>query len=114
MEVERETEMLVGSRFTRREILSGALTGGVFVGAGALESGARAAPEASAVTPRRGGSLRVGAAGGGANDTLDPHQFVTHASIARMWQLYEPLLVYNSAYKLESALAEEISGNSTA
>ena len=55
-----------------------------------------------------GGTLTHGATGGGAKDTIDPHQPVTAADIARVCNLYEPLLFWNNNYELEAALAESV------
>ena len=55
-----------------------------------------------------GGILIHGATGGGSKDTLDPHQPVTAADIARCNNLYEPLLFWNNNYELEPALAESV------
>jgi peptide/nickel transport system substrate-binding protein len=55
-----------------------------------------------------GGRLVHGATGGGSKDTLDPHQPVTAADIARCCNLYEPLLFWNNNYELEPALAESV------
>ncbi|MBD3915872.1 ABC transporter substrate-binding protein [Nocardioides hwasunensis] len=49
-----------------------------------------------------------GATGGGAKDTLDPHQPVTAADIARCLNLYEPLLIWDNNYELQPALAESV------
>ena len=40
-----------------------------------------------------GGSLRVGATGGGAKDTIDAHLPTADPDIMRCWNLYEPLAV---------------------
>jgi peptide/nickel transport system substrate-binding protein len=55
-----------------------------------------------------GGLLIHGATGGGSKDTLDPHQPVTNPDIARVSNLFEPLLFWNSNYELEPALAESV------
>ena len=55
-----------------------------------------------------GGILIHGATGGGSKDTLDPHQPVQAADIARVCNLYEPLLFWNNNYELEPALAESV------
>lgn len=47
---------------------------------------------------RSGGVLIHGATGGGSKDTLDPHQPVTNPDIARVSNLFEPLLFWNSNY----------------
>jgi peptide/nickel transport system substrate-binding protein len=55
-----------------------------------------------------GGILIHGATGGGSKDTLDPHAPVTTLDIARVNNLYEPLLFWNNNYELEPALAESV------
>ncbi len=61
-----------------------------------------------------GGILIHGATGGGSKDTLDPHQPVTAADIARCCNLYEPLLFWNNNYELEPALAESVEASGDA
>lgn len=61
-----------------------------------------------------GGILIHGATGGGAKDTIDPHAPVTNPDIARVSNLYEPLLFWNNSYELEPALAESIEGSKDA
>ena len=55
-----------------------------------------------------GGILIHGATGGSSKDTLDPHAPVTNPDIARVSNLYEPLLFWDNNYKLEPALAESV------
>ena len=61
-----------------------------------------------------GGILIHGATGGGAKDTIDPHAPVTNPDIARVSNLFEPLLFWNNSYELEPALAESIEGSEDA
>jgi peptide/nickel transport system substrate-binding protein len=61
-----------------------------------------------------GGTLIHGATGGGSKDTLDPHAPVTNPDIARVSNLYEPLLFWNNTYELEPALAESVEGSKDA
>jgi peptide/nickel transport system substrate-binding protein len=61
-----------------------------------------------------GGILIHGATGGGSKDTLDPHQPVQAADIARCNNLYEPLLFWNNNYELEPALAESVEASADA
>jgi peptide/nickel transport system substrate-binding protein len=59
--------------------------------------------------PRRSGGILIhGATGGGTKDTLDPHAPVTNPDIARVSNLFEPLLFWNNNYQLEPALAESV------
>ena len=55
-----------------------------------------------------GGILVHGATGGGAKDTIDPHQPVTNPDIARVSNLFEPLLFWDNNYELAPALAESV------
>jgi peptide/nickel transport system substrate-binding protein len=61
-----------------------------------------------------GGILIHGATGGSSKDLLDPHAPVTAADIARVNNLYEPLLFWNNNYELEPALAESVEGSKDA
>ncbi|TDT31170.1 ABC transporter substrate-binding protein [Naumannella halotolerans] len=63
-------------------------------------------------TQSAGGTLIHGATGGGPQDTLDAHQPVTNPDIARVCNLYEPLLFWNNDYEIEPALAESIEADS--
>ena len=65
----------------------------------------------SAGAQRSGGVLIHGATGGGNKDTLDPHAPVTNPDIARVSNLFEPLLFWNNDYEIEPALAESIEGS---
>ena len=61
-----------------------------------------------------GGILIHGATGGGSKDTLDPHQPVQAADIARVCNLYEPLLFWDNNYELQPALAESVEASKDA
>jgi peptide/nickel transport system substrate-binding protein len=102
-------------QLTRAELLRRGLAGSLVLSSGGVLSPvANAARQAALARPKKGGTLRLGAEGGGSADTLDPHQFATHASIARMLQLYEPLMAYDAEYRLGFGLATEIVPNATA
>jgi peptide/nickel transport system substrate-binding protein len=107
------------SAITRREILRGALAGGVLLSTGGVlsacgsgDTGGTAAKSntggTTATSAKAGGSLRVGVSGGGAKDSIDAHLLTTDPDIARAFQLYEPLAIRNPAYELEMVLAEAI------
>lgn len=55
-----------------------------------------------------GGVLTHGATGGSSKDTLDPHAPITNPDIARVSNLFEPLLFWDNDYKLAPALAESV------
>ncbi|GAB3145477.1 ABC transporter substrate-binding protein [Amycolatopsis stemonae] len=94
------------SPFTRRRFL--AATGVALLAAGC---GATYAAPVPAGPPRSGGRLRVGVTGGGASDTLDPHTPATNPDIARVINLYEPLLVRDHDYKLEFLVARSLTAS---
>lgn len=67
-------------------------------------------PSSDAITAQ----LVHGATGGSLKDTVDPHFPVAYPDIARVRQLYEPLLRYNADYTIEASLAESVEPNATA
>jgi peptide/nickel transport system substrate-binding protein len=102
---------------TRRDALRGALAGGVLLGAGGIMA-ACGSEEVDVPTSdfgatslknvRRGGTLRVGVAGGGADDSIDAHIPAVVPDIARVFQLYEPLAGRDTNSDFELVLAESI------
>ncbi len=101
--------------FSRRQLLrySGigvaAVAGSSFLSAcGGDDGGGGSGGNTGGGPQGSGGQLIHGATGGGSKDTLDPHQPVTAADIARVCNLYEPLLFWNNNYELEPALAESV------
>jgi peptide/nickel transport system substrate-binding protein len=103
---------------TRREVLRGAMAGGVLLAAGGAlgacgggddGGGQQGTPAQSEGKPRTGGNLRVGATGGGAKDTIDAHLPTVDTDIMRCWNLYESLAVRSPDFsELEMLLAESI------
>ena len=76
-------------------------------GAGASSSAASSPPSSGAL--KAGGSLSVGATGGGAKDTIDAHLPTADTDIMRCWNLYEPLAVRPPSFgPLEMMVAESI------
>ena len=61
-----------------------------------------------------GGVLIHGATGGSSKDTLDAHSPVQAADIARVSNLYEPLLFWDNSYTIQPALAESVTPSSDA
>jgi peptide/nickel transport system substrate-binding protein len=102
---------------TRRDAMRGALAGGVLLGAGGIMA-ACGSEEVDVPTTdfgasslknvRRGGTLRVGVAGGGADDSIDAHIPAVVPDIARVFQLYEPLAGRDTNSDFELVLAESI------
>jgi peptide/nickel transport system substrate-binding protein len=106
---------------TRRQVLRGALGGAVALGAGGMlgacggdddgggGGGGGGTPAESGGKLKTGGTLRVGATGGGANDTIDAHRPTVDTDIMRCWNLYESLAVRTPDFsELEMLLAESI------
>jgi peptide/nickel transport system substrate-binding protein len=101
------------SSFSRRQVLqySGLAVAGV-AGAGLLSScgggGSDGDGGGSGGARKSGGVLVHGATGGSGKDTIDPHAPVTNPDIARVSNLFEPLLFWDNDYKLQPALAESV------
>jgi len=94
------------------------LGGGIAVGLGLLLT-ACGSTEASVLTapsgkPSHGGTLRVGLAGGGAADSLDPHAPVSTTDIARVVNLYESLLYRDENFELKPLLALSVTPDANA
>ncbi len=104
---------------TRRQVLRGAVAGGVVLTAGGWlgacggddngGGGGAGTPAQSEGTLKAGGTLRVGATGGGAKDTIDAHIPTVDTDIMRCWNLYESLAVRTPDFsRVEMLLAESI------
>jgi peptide/nickel transport system substrate-binding protein len=107
---------------TRRDVLRGAVGGGVALAAGGLlgacgdddGGGGGGTPAQSAGTIKAGGTIRAGATGGGAKDSIDAHRPTVDTDIMRCWNLYESLAVRTPDFsKLEMLLAESIEPGKT-
>jgi peptide/nickel transport system substrate-binding protein len=107
---------------TRRDVLRGAVGGGVVLAAGGLlgacgdddGGGGGGTPAQSAGTIKAGGTIRAGATGGSAKDSIDAHRPTVDTDIMRCWNLYESLAVRTPDFsKLEMLLAESIEPGKT-
>jgi peptide/nickel transport system substrate-binding protein len=99
---------------TRAELLRRAAAGGaVILGSSAFGESALAGLDAvDAATPKRGGTFRLGVAGGSAKDFIDGQNIVTVPDQARLVAGWETLVTFNSQFKLTfDGLAEEIVHN---
>ena len=82
---------------TRRQVLHGALVGGAMLGTSGLLSACGGSISPAVLLPppiepiKSGGSIRIGATGGGAKDTIDAHLPTADTDIMRNWNLYESL-----------------------
>jgi peptide/nickel transport system substrate-binding protein len=110
-----------GPGSSRRDVLRGALAGGVILASGGLAAACgssstspSATPTAGGSGPRRGGNLRVGILGGSTSDTLDAHREVVQPDAIRIMALYNPLVRLNNKAQVVNDLAEELSPNKDA
>src|SRR4051794_24722239 len=106
-----------GAGLSRRELIRrGALAGGAALTLpGLLARAAQAAPSAlGAEAVRRGGTLRVAIAGGGASETLNPNQILAEIDAARSRAIFEGLVDFDPNGKVVNVLAKELSPNSNA
>jgi peptide/nickel transport system substrate-binding protein len=97
---------------TREELLRRAAAGGaaLLVGGG-LADVADAAVRVAA--PKRGGTFRLGVAGGSARDFIDGHTVVARPEQARITTAWETLVEFDPSFRLEfTGLAEEINASS--
>lgn len=106
------------AELSRRSFLrySGLAAAGV-VGAGALAAcggGSNSGGSGGGGAQKSGGILVHGATGGSSTDTLDAHRPVTNPDIARTFNLYEPLLIWDNDYRIAPALAESVESSKDA
>jgi peptide/nickel transport system substrate-binding protein len=57
---------------------------------------------------KRGGQFTLGASGGAASDTIDPHNALTNTDFPRLAMLYDPLVGLDHEGKVKYVLAESI------
>lgn len=91
---------------SREELVRRAAAGGVLLASGMLPEVAEAAV---AARPKRGGTFRIGVAGGSARDIIDGQHIVIKTDIARLVATFEGLSYFNEQYKpVIDGLAEEL------
>ena len=102
---------------TRRRLIEGAgavVLGGTLAACGSSSSSS-GTTTATAGTPKRGGSFRLGVTGGGSKDIMDGQSIITKPDQARLLTAFETLLVYDENYKLTNdGLAEEVTQDAPA
>ena len=112
---------------TRRQALRGAVGGGMALSASGLlvacggddggggGGGTPATSQSSGDAElKTGGILRVGATGGGPEDSIDAHRPTSDPDIMRVWNMYESLAVRTPDFEeLEMLLAESIEAGKT-
>jgi peptide/nickel transport system substrate-binding protein len=80
----------------------------------ATQASSAAAVATSAAAATKGGTLRVGVAGGGSSDSVDAHRFINIADWMRLAQLYDALTWYTPEFGVDMALAEVFEPGSSA
>jgi peptide/nickel transport system substrate-binding protein len=103
---------------TRKQLLRAAGAGlatlgsaGLLSACGATSSTSFSNAAAIAGPPRRGGNLIVGLSGGTSADSLNPLGSVTMTDFGRTYQLFDELISFDSTFKPQLALAEEVTPN---
>jgi peptide/nickel transport system substrate-binding protein len=104
------------SGFSRRDFIRTAAAGGAALSLpGVLAKAADAAPVAiDSGAVRKGGTLRVAVAGGGASETLNPNQVLAEIDTARSRAMFEGLVDFDPNGKVVNVLAQELSTNANA
>jgi peptide/nickel transport system substrate-binding protein len=116
-QAEPARQRLGDRRVSRRDLLrysslglAGAALLGTVPGCGNAN---RADVRAPTGLPARGGTFTLGASGGAASDTLDPHIGTTNTDYARLAMLYDPLVGLDHEGKVKYVLAESITPDAT-
>src|SRR5680860_745583 len=94
------------ARFSRRQLFQ--YSGLAVAAVGSSQLLAACGSDSDGGGSKTGGLLIHGATGGSSKDTLDAHAPVTNPDIARVSNLFEPLLFWDSDYALAPALAEQV------
>src|SRR4051812_49287919 len=102
-----------GARFSRRQIFQYSGVAAAAVGGASLLE-ACGSDSGGGGGSSSGGILVHGATGGSSTDTLDAHRPVTNPDIARTFNLYEPLLIWDNDYRIAPALAESVESSKDA
>ena len=113
---DKRSTPVLGEILGRRDFLRGIAATGAATAGGSLLAACSNGPkstttDANAGTPKRGGDLKVGLAGGSTSDTLDPHQGLTYLDTGRFEALYQPLVKLGKNAEVEYVLAESITAN---
>ena len=106
----------ISPNFSRRTLFRGAGVAAAAVGGSELLAACGSSDSGSSGGGKQqaGGTLIHGATGGSTKDTLDAHRPVTNPDIARTFNLYEPLLIWDNDYRIAPALAESVESSSDA
>jgi peptide/nickel transport system substrate-binding protein len=112
-------------QLTRRNLLGGAAVVGAaaafapaIAACGSSSSGGgtttSASPSGAAASPVKGGNLRLGVTGGSTRDVLDAHVAYSNTDNIRGRQMFDTLMSRDHEFKIQNALAEEVTPNADA
>lgn len=105
----------VRAEVSRRDLLrysAMGLAGATLLGtSAACGSASMAGGVAPSGPPKHGGHLTLGASGGAASDTIDPHNGLTNGDWPRLAMLYDPLVGLDHEGKVKYILAESIASD---
>jgi peptide/nickel transport system substrate-binding protein len=106
--------MNVPSEISRRQLLQGAVGGALLLGTSGALGGIASNVAGASSSPKKGGTLRAGIAGGSSSDTMNALTPIQTTDFARTLNLFEMLTVYGPTGKVEYLLAESMVPNATA
>lgn len=106
----------IDARVSRRGFLRATAAGALSVSAGGLVTACGSGSSSASGSkhpgkPRHGGTLRAALSGGNSSDTLDPKNPINNVDYARVAQLYDSLVSFDSTGLPRLSLAEELSPN---
>ena len=112
-------ELINSHRFTRRNLLQGALAAGAVAAIGPVLSAcgsssggtSSSGSPAAAASPKKGGALKSAIGGGSAKDTLDGQIPTSETQIGTQWQVYDALMDWDPNHKLVMTLADSYEPN---
>lgn len=107
------------SSLTRRSLLQKGGSGLIVVGGGSWLASCGGSSSSSSGssggtgggTPKKGGTLRLGASGGGDNDTLDGQNALSNVDFAIAYALFDPLTKVDDKGQVVPVLAESLEPN---
>jgi peptide/nickel transport system substrate-binding protein len=117
---DRSAEQGLNPQLTRRRLVQGAVaSAGAIALPGLLAACGGSSSPSSTIAGLtgpvvRGGTLRIGVAGGGSSETLDPTKSAVTSDILRAYQVFEPLVDIDDKGAVTNVLAEELSPNADA
>jgi peptide/nickel transport system substrate-binding protein len=106
--------MNVSTEISRRQLLQGAVGGALLLGTSGAVGGIASSVAGASSSPKKGGTLRAGIAGGSSSDTMNALTPIQTTDFARTLNLFEMLTVYGPTGKVEYLLAESMVPNATA